>query len=79
VAFCIIENDDGMTVVEIPPGQLPAEFAAQIGSTLIDPGPYDEYADAEDALEGLQDELAESDGGSDVPGTQALEGRETPE
>jgi hypothetical protein len=74
--FCIIETEDGLTVVEHPPAGTAQEAALSLGGTVIDPGPYDSYEDACDALEALQGELDEDDGtGSDVPGTQAMEGR----
>jgi hypothetical protein len=72
--YCIIETEDGWTVAEHPQAGTAEEAAHRLGGTVIDPGPYDSYEDAIEALEALQGELDESDG-SDVPGTQALEGR----
>lgn len=72
--YCIIETDDGWTIVEHPPDATAEEAAHRHGGVVIDPGPYDSYADASDALEALQMELDDEES-SDVPGTQALEGR----
>lgn len=72
--YCIIETDDGWTVAEHPQDGTAEEAAHRLGGTVIDPGPYDSYEDACDALEALQGELDESEP-SDVPGTQSLEGR----
>jgi len=52
--FAIIEVDDGLTVVEIKPGQKPEEAAVHEGGTLVDPGPYSSYEDAYDALTDLE-------------------------
>jgi hypothetical protein len=73
--YCIVETQDGWTIAEIPPNRTADEVAAQTGSAIIDPGPYDSYEDASDALESLQEELGD-EGTSDLPGTRALEGRE---
>lgn len=73
-AYCIIETDDGWTVVEHPENMTAEETAHRRGGVVIDPGPYESYEDACDALVGLQEELDEEDPG-DVPGTQAMEGR----
>lgn len=72
--YCIIETEDGWTIAEHPQAGTAEAAAHQLGGTVIDPGPYDSYEDACEALEALQDELNASDS-SDVPGTQALEGR----
>lgn len=50
------------------------ETAHRQGGVVIDPGPFESYEAACNALEALQIELEEDDS-SDVPGTQALEGR----
>lgn len=76
--YCIIETDDGWTVVEHPQHGTAEEAARRYGGVVIDPGPFDSYEDACDALEALKGELDENDV-SDVPGTQPPEGRfETP-
>lgn len=74
--YCIIETENGWTVVEHPPQGTAEEAALRVGGTVIDPGPYESYEDACDALEALQGELDEGEAGaSDVPGSQALDGR----
>ena len=60
VAFAIIEVDDGLTVAEVQPGQPPEQAAANAHGTLVDPGPYATYEEANDALcelegEGIED------------------------
>ncbi len=72
--YGIIETENGLTVVEHPEGMTAGETAKRQGAIVIDPGPYDTYEDACDALIGLQEEL-EDEESSDVPGTQAMEGR----
>lgn len=73
-AYCIIETDDGLTVVEHPDGMTAEQTAHQHGGVVIDSGPYTNYDDACDALTALQMEL-EDEEASETPGTQALEGR----
>lgn len=72
--YCIIETEDGWTIVEHESGTTAEETAHRTGGTVIDPGPYDSYEDACDALEALQGELQEDDA-SDVPGSGVTEGR----
>lgn len=50
VDFAIIELEDGLTVVELQPGQDPEDAAASSGGVLVDPGPYPSYEEAMDAL-----------------------------
>jgi hypothetical protein len=52
--FAIIEVDDGLTIVELTPGQKPEDVALREGGTLVDPGPYSSYEDACDALAELE-------------------------
>lgn len=73
--YCIIEIEDGWKVVEHPEGTTAEKTAHLEGGIVIDPGPYESYEDALEAVEALQGELQEGDDTSDVPGTQALEGR----
>ena len=54
VEFAIIELADGLTVVELEPGQKPKDAAATQGGVLVDPGPYASYEEANDALIELQ-------------------------
>jgi hypothetical protein len=73
--YCILETEEGLTITEVPAYLTAAEVAAESGAAVIDPGPYDSYEEANDALVSLQDELGE-DGTSDLPGTRAIESRE---
>jgi hypothetical protein len=58
----LIETDEGLTVAEITPNLTPEEVARRRGGLLIDPGPYDTYEDAYDALMALKfDEEEELD------------------
>jgi hypothetical protein len=72
--FSIIETDDGWSIVEHSEDTTAAEVAESQGAELIDPGPYHNYEDAQEALVALQQELDDDDA-SDLPGTQAMEGR----
>lgn len=74
--YCIIETENGWTIAEVPVDRTAEEVAEESGAAIIDPGPYDSYEEASDALVSLQDELAEENGTSDVPGTRAMESRE---
>jgi hypothetical protein len=56
IEFAIIEIEDGLTIVELEPGQDPEDVAAREGGTLVDPGPYPTYEDALDALADLEAE-----------------------
>ncbi len=51
--FSIIELEDGLTIIELEPGQNPEDGAAAHGGILIDPGPYANFEDATDALRNL--------------------------
>jgi hypothetical protein len=46
----LIETSAGLTVAEITPGLSPEEAASRRQGLLIDPGPYDTYEDANEAL-----------------------------
>jgi hypothetical protein len=50
LGYAIIETDDGLTVAEVPELSSPEETAARHGALLVDPGPYDSYQDALDAM-----------------------------
>lgn len=54
--FAIIEIEDGLTIVELEPGQNPQDVAVRRSGTLVDPGPYPTYEDALDALTELEGE-----------------------
>jgi hypothetical protein len=73
-AYCIIETESGWTIAECGDGTTAAEAAERAGGVVLDPGPYDTYDEAYDALISLQEDLLEDDA-SDAPGGQALEGR----
>lgn len=72
--FCIIETENGRTIVELPPGTTATEAAQAQGGFVVDPGPYASYEEAYEALLGLEQELAD-DGESEFPGNRAWEGR----
>jgi hypothetical protein len=74
--YCIIETEGGWTIAEMVAERTAEEVAGQVGAAVIDPGPYDSYEEASDALVSLESELAEGNGTSDVPGTHAIESRE---
>jgi tRNA-splicing ligase RtcB len=46
----------GLTIVEVMPEQSPEDAALAGGGALIDPGPYDSYEEATDALDQLEQE-----------------------
>ena len=48
--YIIIETDDGMTVVEVLPGQDPNDVALSNNGNLADDQLYSNYQDAYDAL-----------------------------
>lgn len=57
--FIVIELEDGLTVVELLPGQTAEDAAAAAGGILVDPGPYATFEEADDALLELQEEAEE--------------------
>jgi hypothetical protein len=52
--FAIIEVDDGLTIVQVMLGQSPEDAALAEGGVLVDPGPYDSFEEANDALDLLE-------------------------
>jgi hypothetical protein len=56
IHFAIIEVADGLTIVELQPGQDPQDAAVAQSGVLVDPGPYASYEEANDALIDLQSE-----------------------
>lgn len=75
--FCIIETEDGWSIVDHA-DNVSAEVAAeQRGGTVIDPGPYPTWQEADDALTALQQEL-DDETPSDVPGSRVMESRIDP-
>ena len=56
VSYAIIEVADGLTIVEVQPGQRPEDVAAEQDGVLVDPGPYATMEEANDALANLEGE-----------------------
>jgi len=54
-SFAIMEIADGLTIVEVMPGQSAEDAALAGGGVLVDPGPYDSYEEATDALDQLEE------------------------
>jgi hypothetical protein len=54
--FIIIETDDGLTIEPRPADMTAEDVAAQHGGLLADPGPYETYDEANDALLILEQE-----------------------
>ena len=52
--FAIIEVEDGLTIVQVAPGQSPEDAALAEGGVLVDPGPYDSYEEASEARDQLE-------------------------
>jgi hypothetical protein len=48
--YAIIEIDDGMTVIPLVPEASAEQAALKHGGVVVDPGPYDRYEDAWDAM-----------------------------
>ena len=55
VSFAIIEVDDGFMIVQVASGQSPEDAALSEGGTLVDPGPFDSFEDANDELDRLEE------------------------
>ncbi len=53
-SYSIIEIDDGFEIIEVLAGQSAEDAAIAAGGVLVDPGPYDHYDDAIDALSQLE-------------------------
>lgn len=56
VTYCIVETDDGLTIVEQLAGMTAEDAAEHVGGILIDAGPYHSYDDAFDTLAELDEE-----------------------
>ncbi len=56
VSYAIIEVEDGLTVAEIRPGESAEDAAARQQGSVVDPGPYDSYEAAGDAVCELEGE-----------------------
>ena len=59
--FAVIETDSGIAVAAIPTGATVEDVAAQQGGVVIDPGPFESYEDAYDAMLAIPDEEEERD------------------
>ena len=57
--FVIVEVDEGLTIAQVADNSTPKEAAEGCGGQLIDPGPYESYEDAYDAMMALEDENEE--------------------
>jgi hypothetical protein len=72
--YCIVETEDGWTIAERRDDENAIQTAERLGAVLIDAGPYQDYAEAQEAMIALQVEL-DDDETSDLPGNQPLEDR----
>lgn len=54
--FIIVETDGGLIVVEQDPNDAPEGTAMERGGVLVDPGPFESYDEAYDAIDLLEDE-----------------------
>jgi hypothetical protein len=59
ITFAVIETDDGLTVVQVLPGQTPEDAAISEGGILADPGPYHTHEEALEALDQLEEDTRE--------------------
>lgn len=59
VSFAIVELEDGLTVATVHPGQSPEDAAVASHGILVDPGPYETYEEACEALGELESEVEE--------------------
>jgi hypothetical protein len=57
--FAVIETDSGIAVTAIPAGATVEEVAARSGGFVVDPGPFESYEDAYDAMLAIPDEEEE--------------------
>jgi hypothetical protein len=58
-SFAIIEVADGLTIIEIQPGERPEDVAISRGGVLVDAGPYATMEEVNDALANLEGEVEE--------------------
>lgn len=49
--FIIIENDQGLVVIQVPVGKRAEHLAVENGGVIVDPGPYKTFDDAYDAMQ----------------------------
>ena len=60
--FVIIENEDGLTIEQQPPGWTAEDVAANLSGVVVDDGPYETFDEASDALLAIQqDDFDESE------------------
>lgn len=59
--FAVIETDFGLAVMRIPPNVTVEDVAAEQGGSIVDPGPFDSYDEAYDAMLAVPDEDDERD------------------
>jgi hypothetical protein len=60
--FELVEINEGLTVIEIPPGASPEDAARLQGGLVVDPGPFTSYEEAYEALLSMKlDEEGEID------------------
>lgn len=71
-SYCIVELDDGLTIVEQADAADPEDTALRAGGTLVDPGPYRNPEEAYEALVALEQELFDE---SDSPEERVMEDR----
>jgi hypothetical protein len=71
--YSIIETENGWSIITRQETEDPAAAAERHRGVLIDPGPYQDYDDAREALIALEGEL--EDDSSDVPADRPLEDR----
>ncbi len=57
--YIIVEVDEGLTITQVADNSTPTEAAENCGGQLIDPGPYESYEDAYDAMMAMEDEREE--------------------
>jgi hypothetical protein len=55
----LVETNDGLTVIEVPPGMTCEDAAQQQNAQLIDPGPFTNYEEAYEALMALKPDAEE--------------------
>jgi hypothetical protein len=54
--FAVIETESGLAVTAVPVGATAEDAAAEQGGIIIDPGPFENYEDAYDAMLAIPDE-----------------------
>ncbi len=59
MTFAVIEVDDGLTIIEVSPGQKAEDVALSAGGYLVDPGPYTTLEEATSALDLLESDSDE--------------------